>query len=154
MNILINKPQDIVIICVLTIVNIFLQNRIIIKLLKLEEKNEYKLLLIQSTYLIIEKIFLNNNLLILINIFIELFLYNKFLNLKGEKLFISELINFTIICTERMMSIFEIELYSGLIIRMIIYLYQRNKNFIVKNCINEKVENKIGAFSILSMMCK
>ena len=152
MNILINKPQDVVIICVLTIVNTFLQNRIIIKLLKVEEKNEYKLLLIQSIYLIIEKIFFNNNLWILINIFIELFLYNKFLNLKGEKLFISELINFTIICTEKMMGIFEIELYSGLIIRIIIYLYQKNKNFIVKNCINEKVKNKIGAISILSMM--
>ena len=152
MNILINNPQNVAIMCIITIINTLLQNKIIIKLLKIGKKNEYELLLIQSIYLIIEKVFYNSNLWIPINIIIEMFLYNKLLNLKGEKLYVSELINFTVLCTENMIKIFEINLYFGIILRTIIYLYQRNKNFIIKNCINEKVKNKIGAISILSMM--
>ena len=79
MNILINNPQNVAIMCIITIINTLLQNKIIIKLLKIGKKNEYELLLIQSIYLIIEKIFYNSNLWIPINIIIEMFLYNKLL---------------------------------------------------------------------------
>ena len=156
------NPLNIALFILLNSINIFVENRVIIKIFKINQKKELKLFIVQSILKIMISLFLPISIYILVDILIKLFLYKIFLKLKSEKLYIavifSEIIktiseNMFLIKNLYISSInltYIVEIAVNLVV--IICLKYKKYQITLTECLNEKVKNKITAISLISII--
>ncbi len=157
LNELIYNPLNVTLFFVLNFLNILVGNKIIIKLLKNNvENNETKLLIIQGILTSFAKL-LQFNLYRIINIAIDLILYNKILKLKSEKLYLAIIFNLIITTISESIIIVDLNLIlaglTELAIKTIIYIIIRfsKLNIDFKETLNEKRKLKIDIISFISI---
>lgn len=159
LNELIYNPLNVTLFFVLNFLNILVGNKIIIKLLKndVEKINETKLLIIQGILTSFAKLF-QFNLYRIINIAIDLLLYNKILKLKSEKLYLSIIFNLIITTISESIIVANLNLIlvglTELAIKTIIYIIIRFSNLKIdfKETLNEKQKLKIDIISFISIL--
>ena len=156
------NPINIALFILLNSINIFVENRVIIKIFIIDQKGELKLFIVQSILKIMISLFLPIQIYILVDILIKLFLYKIFLKIKSEKLYIAVIFSEIIKTISETMFLIK-DLYISNInlayiveitINLAIIMFLKNKKFsiIVKECLDEKVKNKISIISISSII--
>lgn len=157
LNELIYNPLNVTLFFVLNFLNILVGNKIIIKLLKNNvENNEIKLLIIQGILTSFAKL-LQFNLYRIINIAIDLILYNKILKLKSEKLYLAIIFNLIITTISESIIVVDLNLIivglTELAIKTIIYIIIKFSNLKIdfKESLNEKQKLKIDIISFISI---
>ena len=161
LNVLKNDPLNIILFLILNLLNIFLENRIIIKIFNIQEKRELKLCITQFIIKGILSLFLPLHIFIALDILITLFLYRCFLKIEIETLYLAVMIN-TIIKTlsETMLLIdgylinINLSLILELIINLMVILFIKCRKVRIaeKQCTNEKVKDKITLISLISII--
>ena len=83
------NPLNIALFIILNSINIFVENRVIIKIFKIDQKGELKLFIVQSFLKIMISLFLKRIGHLSLDILIKLCLYRIFLKIKSEKLYLA-----------------------------------------------------------------
>ena len=161
-NVLKYNPLNIILFLLLNSINIFLENELIIKIFKIDEKCKLKLFCTQFILKTILAFFLPMPIFISLDIILKLSLYKIFLKLKAEKLYLAVILSEIIkIISETMVlidntHISEINLIYiiEIILNLIIILFIKYKKFEIKikNCLDEKIKEKITLISLSSIV--
>ena len=158
LNVLRYNPLNITLFLLLNSLNIFLENRSIIKIFKVQQKNELKLFIFQLLFKMILFMALPIYIYIVIDILIQLYLYNKILKLKSEKLYLATIINIIIKTISEIallykniyltLSIFEV------ILNCILFLIVKYKKIEmnINDCLIENVRRRINLMSLISII--
>ncbi len=160
LNELIYNPLNITLFLLLNFLNILVGNKIIIKLLKDDVKkiNETKLLIIQGILTLFTKILFPVNCYKIINLVVDLILYNKILKFKSEKLYLSIIFNLIITTVSESIIIVNLNFIlaglTELAIKTIIYIIISFKKLKLdfKENLNEKEKIKIDVISLISII--
>lgn len=162
LNVLKYNPLNITLFLLLNSINIFLENKVIIKIFKVEEKCKLRLFLTQFILETIISLFLPMPIFISLDIVLKLCLYKIFFKLKAEKLYLA------VITSEIIKTISEVMLLikntyinnlnlvfiAEITINLIIILFIKYKKveIIVKECLDEKIKNNITLISLSSIL--
>ena len=158
-NILKYNPLNITLFLLLNSINIFLENEVIIKILKNDEKCKLRLFLTEFILKTIMSLFLPMPIYVSLDIVLKLCLYKIFLKLKAEKLYLSvitsEIIKtiseiMLLINTNNLNLAYIAEIFINLI--MILSIKYEKIEIIVKQCLDEKIKNKITLISLSSIV--
>ena len=156
------NPLNIALFILLNSINIFVENRVIIKIFKINQKKELKLFIVQSILKIMISLFLPIQIYILVDILIKLFLYKIFLKIKSEKLYIAVIFSEIIKTISETMFLIKNLYISSINLTyiveiavnsvIIVFLKYKKYEITLTECLNEKVKNKITAISLISII--
>ena len=156
------NPLNITLFLLLNSLNISLKNQTIIKLFKVQEKEEIKLIIIQLISKVILFLFLPVKAYVILDILVEICLYKKFLKMPIEKLYFALIFNLlirtvsetffliknTYIVNTNLVCILEIS------INLTLFLFVRcdKLKINVKECLIEKIKNKITLIALSTII--
>ena len=161
-NVVKYNPLNIALFLCLNVLNIFLENKMIIKLLKIEKAKEIKLLISEFLLETITYFLLPIQVFYALNIIIKTILFKTILKLTDEKLYLSVIIISTVkevseiilfiknkyILAENIANFIEIIINIGVLL-----LIKQNKiKITINNYLKENEKNKITLISVLSII--
>ena len=162
LNELKNNPINIALFILLNLINIFLENRLIIKIFQIHQKGELKLFIVQFILKTIMSLLLPTQIFLSLDILIKMCLYRIFLKIKSEKLYlavifceiiktISEII---FLVKNTYINNINLVYVTEITINLAIILFMKHKkvSIIVKECLDEKIKNKITIISLSSII--
>ncbi len=151
-------PLNITLFFLLNFLNIFLENRNIIKIFKIQENVEFKIFVFQFIFNLITFLILPIQIYIALNILVKIFIYKKFFKLKPEKLYMAVIINLILKTISEVMLLikskylidFNLVSILEVLINLVLFLVIRYKKIEIKitECLNENIKNKIIFISL------
>ena len=151
-------PLNITLFFLLNFLNIFLENRNIIKIFKIQENVEFKIFVFQFIFNLITFLILPIQIYIALNILVKIFIYKKFFKLKPEKLYLAVIINLILKTISEVMLLiknkylidFNLVSILEVLINLVLFLVIRYKKIEIKitECLNENIKNKIIFISL------
>ncbi len=163
LNVIKYNPLNATIFILLNLLNVLIGNKIIIKIFNIQKIKESKLLIIQTVLSMFTNVFLPIGVNSIINILVQMILYKKILKLETEKMCLAIIINSiisivseTLIVIKKSMNLEVVNIVSlmEVIIKLIIITVIKNKNtqFKIEECSNEKAKYKISIISAISLI--
>lgn len=157
------NPLNVSIFILLNFLNVLIGNKIIIKIFRLHNIKERKLLIVQTVLSIFTNVFLPTGVNSIVNILIQMILYKRFLKLETEKMCLAIIINSiisiiseTLIIIKKSMSLELINIVSLMEVLMKLILItlvnKKNIEFNLEECSNEKSKCKISIISAISLI--
>lgn len=144
-------PLNITIFLLFNFLNIFIVNKIIIKLFDLKNVKEIQLFFIQSIITAVCRFIIPilNNL----NVIFDIIFFKKFMKLEEEKLWIALIIKYTFTIISEMICIKTyIPVVTIIELAILMIIKKRKIKLDVKECMDEKIKKQIVIISLISII--